>query len=217
MAITVDRAPEVTDTQIEAGDIIACYDCDLLLRNKRPRANNKVCCPRCGAVFSIARNHSQIRTLAISITGLILFIPANPLPLLSFEFLGQSSSNTMMNGLQLLTSSGYWWMSVLVLFCSVLAPLIKLFLLVIISLGSLLRRWRRQVIKSMVIYHTLNEWGMFDVYLLGIMVSYIKMLDVGTIIIDAGLFCFVSLMLTATLCSLSYDPQSTWQTIENDW
>ena len=150
------------------------------------------------------------RTLALSLTGLLLFIPANILPIMTFELLGQSNTNTMINGIYQMTLGGYWWMSALVCFCSILAPLLKLLMLAFISAGSLLSWSKRGVARALKTYQALDEWGMFDVYMLGILISFIKMKDMGSLIPGPGLVAFILLLLVATACSSVFDKQLIW-------
>lgn len=196
--------------------LIACHECDLLLQDKKREPVRKASCPRCGAVLHISRLNSMERTLALSLTGLLLFIPANMLPILTFELLGQSNTNTMINGIAQMAQGGYWWMSALVAFCSILAPLIKLLLLAFISAGSLWTTSTRGMATALKGYQRLDEWGMFDVYMLGILIAFIKMKDMGSLIPGTGLFCFVGLLVVAAVCSSVFDPHQAWKRVSSD-
>lgn len=195
-------------------DIIACHDCDLLLKDQQLEAERTASCPRCAAVLHVSRRNTLQRTLALSIAGLILFIPANILPILTFEALGKSNTSTMINGIVTIASEGYWWMGVLVFFCSIFAPFIKLLLLTITSAGCLLQWPLRLLVRCQKLYQHLDEWGMFDVYLLGILVSFIKMKDYGVLVPGVGMWCFVGLLLIAACCSSVYDSQYVWRQID---
>jgi len=190
--------------------ITACHECDLLLREKNIIRQWKTCCPRCGAVLRISCVNSMERTLALSITGLLLVIPANILPILTLELLGQSNTNTMINGIYQMAMGGYWWMSILVCFCSILAPIIKLLMLSFVSAGSLYGWPPSGIAKALKVYQNLDEWGMFDVYMLGILISFIKMKDMGTLIPGFGLATFVALLLVATVSSTVFDKGLVW-------
>jgi len=190
--------------------VTACHECDLLLQAANVDGRHKACCPRCGAVLYTTRVNSMERTLALSLTGLLLVIPANTLPILTLELLGQSNTNTMINGIYQMTLGGYWWMSALVFFCSILAPIIKLLMLSFISAGYLYNWSHAGVAKALKIYQNLDEWGMFDVYMLGILISFIKMKDMGTLIPGLGLATFVALLVVATACSAVFDKEQAW-------
>ncbi len=193
--------------------VIACHDCDLLLHDKKVQRNRKASCPRCGAVLHITRPNSMSRTLALSLTGLILFIPANVMPILTLEIMGLSTTNTMINGIVLMAQGGYWWMSLLVCFCSILAPLMKLILLAYTSAGYLFNWSGKSLSFCLKLYQRLDEWGMFDVYMLGILVSYIKMKDMGTLVPGFGLLSFTVLLVVAAACSTVFDSHAVWSKI----
>lgn len=195
----------------KAGDVlIACHDCDLLLADSEAMEHRVACCPRCDAVLHVSKVNSLERALALSITGLLLFLPANLLPMLTFEVLGQSNSSTMLNGIYKMAQGGYWWMSVLVGFCSVVAPLLKLLTLSYVSAGCLLE-WKKSGVKrALKLYQRLNEWGMFDVYMLGFLVAFIKMNDLGGLVPGTGLYCFITLLVVATACNSVFDNRMAW-------
>ena len=207
-------APQPANTALHLDtSVIACHDCDLLLRDKKIENNRKASCPRCSAVLHITRPNSMSRTLALSLTGLILFIPANVLPVLSLEIMGLHTTNTMVNGIVLMAQGGYWWMSLLVCFCSIIAPLFKLLLLAYTSAGYLFDWSGESLSFCLKLYQRLDEWGMFDVYMLGILVSYIKMKDMGTLVPGVGLLSFAILLLVATACSSVFDPHKVWSKV----
>lgn len=196
--------------------VIACHDCDLLMHDHRGEPNRKASCPRCGAILHITKINSVDRTLALSLTGLLLFIPANILPLLTLEVLGQANSSTIVNGVLQMFAEGYWWMSVLVAFCSIIAPLCKLLMLFYLSLSLKLKNVTPQYIMSLKLYQWLDEWGMFDVYMLGLLVSFIKLKDLGNLDPGPGLWCFIGLMFIATASSSVFDKHAAWSAVNVD-
>lgn len=203
---------QLSDTDFLHG-LTACHECDALLQDRKLSTRRKASCPRCGAVLHISRSNSMERTLALSLTGLLLFLPANLLPILTLELLGQSNTSTMLNGIYQILTGGYWWMALLVCFCSIVAPLFKLVALAYVSASCLFHWPRALAVKLLKLYQHLDEWGMFDVYVLGILISFIKMKDLGTLTPGLGLFCFVSLLLVATAISSVFDQQLAWRSL----
>ncbi|MBU1171756.1 MAG: paraquat-inducible protein A [Proteobacteria bacterium] len=154
------------------------------------------------------------RTLALSISGLILFIPACFLPLLELNIYGHTGSCTMIKGVLQMMKSGYWWMSCLVLFCSILVPFFIQMLLFGLSLALKLGAWPSLLVRPLKLYQSLTEWAMLDVYMLGILIALIKMEDYGDIFPGPGLYCFIGLLVLATLSILSFDAGLAWSLIE---
>jgi len=189
--------------------ICVCPDCDLVFERPALANGQAAECGRCGARLCQSKPHFVDKTLAFSLAGLLFYIPANTLPVLTLLILGMDSTNSMMNGVQQLFSDGYWWMSFLVLLCSVVVPLIDLSLMFFIALGLKMPRLfpRAYLIKMMCWQHRLKEWGMTEVYMLGILVAYIKMISMGKILIGAGLPFFVGMLVSVMLAHLSYDTE----------
>ncbi|WP_323846658.1 paraquat-inducible protein A [Microbulbifer magnicolonia] len=188
----------------------ACHECDLLLTGRLAPPGQKLLCPRCNATLHRNAQNSIRYTAALSLTGLVLFIPTAMLPLLHFSIFAFGAENTLLNGVMSLFAAGYIWLSTLVLFCSVLAPLGKFLLLAFICWGSAWAFLDRSVAAAVRWYQHLKEWGMLDVYMLGILVALIKMSDLGKMEVGPGLYCFVAMMLVANLTTLSFDPQAVW-------
>nr|WP_240554848.1 paraquat-inducible protein A [Oceanicoccus sagamiensis] len=89
----------------------------------------------------------------------------------------------------------------------------KLILLAYTSAGYLLDWSDKSLSFCLKLYQHLDEWGMFDVYMLGILVSYIKMKDMGALVPGFGLLSFSILLVVATACSTVFDPHIVWNKI----
>ncbi|WP_428820131.1 paraquat-inducible protein A [Microbulbifer sp. MCCC 1A16149] len=188
----------------------ACHQCDLLLTRAHAPVGQRLICPRCGAALHRNMERSVAHTAALSLTGLLLFIPTATLPLLEFSLFSFGAENTLMNGVQSLFAEGYYWLASLVLFCSVLAPLGKFLLLAFISWGSAWASMARPVARALRWYHHLQEWGMLDVYMLGILVALVKMSDLGKMSVEPGLYCFVAMMVVSSAATVSFDAETVW-------
>jgi len=65
-------------------------------------------------------------------------------------------------------------------------------------------------------YHEVDTWGMIEVYMLAILVSAVKLLDLANIVPGVGLYCFAGLLLTTVLLSINLDEERFWEMIETD-
>ena len=66
----------------------------------------KPLCPRCGYELYAHRHNVVQRSLALVIAALLLFIPANFLPIMQLHLLGQSSHDTVWSGVVGLFDTG---------------------------------------------------------------------------------------------------------------
>ncbi|WP_437882138.1 paraquat-inducible protein A [Pseudomonas sp. LRF_L74] len=197
-------------------ELIACHECDLLLHHPKPGPGEKACCPRCGYELVVHRTHMRSRSLALVITALILFVPANFLPIMSLNLLGQSSVDTVWSGVVGLYHSGMEGVAVVVLLCSMLVPLLKLLCQLLVLLCMPFRFWRPLGIRLYRIYHHLREWGMLEVYLFGIMVSIVKLADMAEVHLGIGIGCFIALMLTQIWLEVSMSPHQVWDALSDN-
>ena len=55
-------------------------------------------CKRCGSHLKLRHTRSVQTTLALVITAIIFYIPANTLPIMTTTFLGNSSPSTILGG-----------------------------------------------------------------------------------------------------------------------
>ena len=193
---------------------IACKDCDLLLERVDTPVGDKALCPRCANSLYQPRDNSIEYTLALALTGLLMFLPANLLPVMSMDIIGQESSTTIYQGSLVLFQEGLYWTALLVFFASIAIPFCKLLLVLFIS-GSLHReRFSPLLPYAFRYYHYLDEWGMLEVYMLGVLVAVVKLSGMANVLPGIGLYCFIALLLVTTLMSSLLDEEYFWTKIE---
>ena len=192
---------------------LICHECDALLRMPAVAPGQKVVCPRCGCTLYKCRRDPVNRGLALSLTALILFIPANFLPIMTLDMLGLENADTLFKGAMRLFDQGYWWMALLVFFCSMLAPLLEFLLISGICILVKLNHYSALLIAMLKVQSHVNRWGMLEVFMLGILVAYIKMIDMGDIHLGVGLLCFTGLLLATTLNAVLFDTHSIWEKV----
>jgi paraquat-inducible protein A len=60
----------------------------------------------------------------------------------------------------------------------------------------------------------MDEWGMLEICMLGILVSIIKLKDLAQISYGIGLFCFVLLLTISLVASVTLDEHKYWSLIK---
>jgi len=195
---------------------LACEYCDALLKMRDVGNAETADCPICQSTLLTYKKDSISRTLVFSLTGLLLYFPANLLPVMTLEIIGQKNSNSMVNGVQQLFEQGFWWMGFLVLMCSVLMPLFELSLLLFITLLVKLNWRTRALAIALKCEHLCSEWGMLEVYMLGILVAYIKMRSLGDIVIGPAMWLFILLLISTVAALWTFDRHAVWDFLESD-
>ena len=168
---------------------------------------------RCGVTLHRNVPDSLDRTLALTLAGIVLFVVANSFPFLSFQLQDQVTETTLFTGVKDLYDQGMWELSLVVFFTSILAPGIQLALLLIVLVPLKMGRLPRGFPKLFRYVATLTPWGMMDVFMLGILVSVVKLADMATIIPGTSLFAFGVLIFVLAAAQAALDPDIVWSRV----
>jgi paraquat-inducible protein A len=115
-----------------------------------------------------------------------------------------------------LFDTGMQGVSVVVFLCSMGVPLLKLLCQLVVLLTI---RWniaRSYGLLWYRIYHHLRDWGMLEVYLMGVLVAIVKLADMAAITVGLGLVCFVSLLLIQVWLEVVMSPHQIWQALSEE-
>ncbi len=190
----------------------ACPECDLLLQDVAVPPGSESVCPRCGHVLREGRPDSVLHALLLSTLGLMLFGPAIGMPLLSLSVTGLRQEASLAQAVLALADNGFWEVALMVATCAVIAPLLNLWLLFAVSVTLQLRSQPSWLPLLMRLNHHVREWAMLEVFLMGVLVSMVKLKDIAELLPGIGLYCFVCLMLCALLLNTIIDEHELWQT-----
>jgi paraquat-inducible protein A len=195
-------------------DYDICPECDLLLKAALPKIGEKAHCPRCGLLLSHPRKRSIERTFALSIAGFILFFPSLLLPMVGVTIMGNVSTGVLYAGVIALFNDGMEAVAIVVFLASILFPLVNISLALLISGHLYFNRYHRYLTVWMRWMQNLNEWGMLEVYMLGIIVACVKLVALAQLNFGWGLYAFVALLIITTLLTSNLDNVLFWQRIE---
>jgi paraquat-inducible protein A len=199
---------------METNNLIACHECDLLHQRQPLPPGGTAICVRCGAKLYSRKRNSLDRVLALTIAGLVLFFIANAYPLLTFRLEAQVQETTLISGVMALYDQGMWIVAGVVFLTSILMPLLHLtgMLYVILPLKLNQRSWRLSFWFRVV--RSFKPWGMMEVFMLGILVSYVKLAKMATLIPGKALYAFLALIFVLAASSASLDPHIVWNRLE---
>jgi len=173
-------------------------------------------CPRCGYELFSHRHHVVRRSLALVLTALLLYVPANFLPIMQLNLLGQTSQDTVWSGVIGLYESDMQGIAVVVFLCSMAVPLLKLLCQLLVLLSIRTDFGRSYGLLLYRIYHHMREWGMLEVYLMGILVAMVKLMDLADLSLGLGLFCFIALLLVQVWLEVTMSPHQIWQALSGE-
>jgi paraquat-inducible protein A len=198
------------------GSYIACHECDVIHRIKPLPAKVVARCIRCGAVLYKHKSNSLERTLAFASAALILFIMANSFPFLGLKIGAQVRETTLITGIHELYAQGKQVIAILVLLTTVLVPFTQMMCLFYILLPLKFGRVPRSLPRVFRFLNSVGPWSMMEVFMVGILVSVVKLAGMAKIIPGISLYSFLALIFVLTAMTVSLDDHLIWQKWESD-
>ncbi|RWR01996.1 hypothetical protein ED28_10200 [[Pantoea] beijingensis] len=172
-------------------------------------------CPRCGSRGHARRKHSLQWTLALLITSLFLYIPANIMPIMVTEVLGSKITSTIMAGVILLWSEGSFPVALVIFIASIMVPSLKM-----LAIGWLC--WdaqghgRRDSEKMHLIYEVVEfvgRWSMIDVFVIAVLSALVRMGRLMSIYPAVGALLFAMVVILTMFAAMAFDPRLTWDRV----
>src|SRR5690606_4137783 len=88
------------------------------------------CCPRCGGGLHLRKPDSLQRTIALLIDAIVLYSPANLMPIMVVSETGGTTASTIMGGVATFWQTGSYLIATIIFVASVLIPIVKIVALV---------------------------------------------------------------------------------------
>lgn len=192
-------------------ETVACHECDCINRLPQLESSGTVRCRRCGAALFRNIPDSVERSLILSIAALILFILSVSFPLLIFRLQGQEQHATLITGVETLYQQGFWELALLVFVCSIAVPLLRILVALYLFTPLYFGYTPRGFTRLLPLFITLTPWAMTEVFLLGVIVAYVKLIDLATIVIGISSWTFIGMILISSWAATCIDSRRLWQ------
>ncbi|SDU82765.1 paraquat-inducible protein A [Pseudomonas mucidolens] len=190
-------------------NLCLCHGCGLACDMRdEPEA-----CERCGAALHRRKSNSLTRTWAYLLTALVLYVPANLLPVMNTTMLGSGADSTIMSGVLEFWQHGAWDIAVIIFIASIAVPGIKFvvlsLLLVTVQRNSQWARKERSKLYRFV--ELIGYWSMLDVIVVALVAALVKFQALGTIEPRVGILFFGLVVVFTMLSAMSFDPRLIWE------
>ena len=170
-------------------------------------------CVRCGSRLAERSRKSLHRTAALSLAALLLYVPANVLPILRLELYGSVSENTVWDGVVRFYQDRSYFIALIVLLASIVIPLLKLLGLFFVVTTTAFHSRRRLLLRTWLFrfIDSIGRWAMLDVFVVAIWIAVVKMGQLANVQPGRGLMPFGCVVVLTLLASYSFDPQLIWE------
>lgn len=191
-----------------------CPECGLFQRLAALPRGAVARCGRCGAVLRRRRTDPVGRSLALAVTGLLLFALAVSLPFMDVDVGGRGRETTLLTGPYELEQQGFWELGLAVLIVTVAAPLARLLALTYVLVGLRLPTPPRHLFAVFRWVEWLGPWSMIEVFLLGVFVAYTRLVAIAHIDVGGAIYALGGLMLAMAAADAVLDHEAVWEGLE---
>jgi paraquat-inducible protein A len=160
-------------------------------------------------------DHLRLQTCrALVIAGIILYVPANVIPVMTMTVVGRVEPLTVLGGVEELYHSGLPVIAGIVFLASIVVPFCKLATLswLLIMHGSTECQQQRATARRIV--HLIGSWSMVDIFLLSVLAAVGQLGVLASVVAKPGAFFFAAVLVCTIFASESYKPRMIWQTRE---
>ena len=198
------------DDGLSVSDWIACAECDALHQVVELPRGNKAQCFRCGSELYRKVNNSLDKVVAFSLSALAMFVLSHLFPFLSMQMGGRTEQNILISATVELANQGFWELAILVFTTSIFFPFLVIFGMLYVVLPL---RLGRQLPASYRIFRyvkSLLPWSLVGVFMLGVLIAIVKLMDLASVIPGPSLFFMAGLLPTMVAASASLDERLVW-------
>lgn len=194
--------------------LVACPECDLVQQEPPVPLGYSVSCRRCGATLFRSRDGSLDRTLALTAGAGILFMLANAFPLVGIDLQGQRDAVTLLGAVERLWNQDMALVASLVFLTTIAFPALELSAIAYLLLPLKLGRRAPGFATVFRFVDAVRPWGMVEVFVLGVLVSLVKLAHIANIEPGIALWSFGALILLLAAEATSLDNRDLWSRAE---
>jgi paraquat-inducible protein A len=193
---------------------LACPDCDALFTTPETVAGERIICPRCGAHLLTQRPDFVNRATALVVAAAFFFILANAFPFMTMKADYRENPMLLIGSVTGLEQQGFPILAGMVGLFVIVAPALllgtMLYVLVPLARG-------RRLAYALHLCHAMHEarrWNMMEVFLLGVLVSLLKLGKLATLTLDVSFWAYVGLIGCLAAAVSIVDPPELWKKLE---
>lgn len=193
--------------------LISCEHCANIFRRHELQPGETASCSRCGTILWRYSRISLSGWLALTLAALITFVVANGYPVIQMSVRGMTREASLLDAVVMTWQQGYVATALMTGLAGFMLPLAQLCLLTWVLVPLAAGREPRGLRPAMRLLGMLRPWCMVPVFLLGVVVSVVKLAGMARVGPAPGLFAFGALTVLLTMLD-RLSPHAIWRHAE---
>lgn len=167
-------------------------------------------CARCHTTLHKRTPRSLQRTLALTFASMVLYIPANLLPIMTVEGLGGEEPSTILGGVITFWQMHAYPVAIIIFTASVVIPILKLAAILRLCWAAVRPCNPRSTMRIYRLTEIVGRWSMVDVFVVAILVAVVQFGSLMAIRPGPAAVAFGGVVILTMLAAMSFDPRLIW-------
>jgi len=191
-----------------------CHFCDTLHENAPLPEGTAARCACCSAVLYQNRPASLVRVTAFSVTALILMVLVHSFPFLVMDAASIRTSLNLISAADALINQGSPILGIALALFTIVAPISMASGLIYVCGPLMFGKIAPGAIHVAKWMNKTEPWNMIEVFLLGVLVSLLKLGKVADVHFGMGFWAFSALMICMAAAVAGIDRIELWDRLE---
>ena len=207
--------PSSADAKLTEPQLRECPGCGLFQTVPALAPGMTAQCIRCPTTLRRTSTHRLDHIIAITVAAFVLLVVMCSTTLMSVETAGISHTANLFSGPEELVRRNMAALGAVVVFVTVLAPLGRLIGAFYVLVRSHESRPPRHLRRVFALAEKLRPWSMIDVFVFGVFVAYVKLGDLVTIGLAAGVYALLALTFVLVWMDSALDREAVWERLDH--
>ncbi len=192
----------------------ACHFCDTLHQSFPVEEGTAARCVRCGALLYQNRPASLARASAFSLAALLLMALVHVFPFLTMDAAGMRRNLTLTGAATALMDEDAPILGATIILFTIVTPLMLAGGIIYVCLPLMFGRAAPGACHAAKWMYRSEPWNMVEVFLLGVLVSLLKLAKVADVHFGIGFWAFAGVMLCMAGAVAGIDREELWDRLE---
>ncbi|MGP9800375.1 PqiA/YebS family transporter subunit [Rheinheimera sp. NSM] len=210
-AISATSALPSTVPDPGSAELMLCRHCDLMQQLPSIVPGEEACCSRCGHHLDARHPQPVLRPVLYAGSALFMLLLANLFPFVSMFAAGNSNEMNFFDTSSVLFTEHHQWLAVLIWLFIQAVPAACMSAILYLKLGMLYalpaRTWVARVL------YMLKPWSMVDIFLMGLIISFVKLVADADISLGPSFWAFCLFCLLHLRAFQVIDRRELWSKI----
>ncbi len=202
--------PRLSDAPIR----VSCHFCDALQEAPRLLEGDAAYCIRCGEMLYQNRPRSLARATSFSSAALIFLTLAHIFPSITVDSGGMRRELTLLEASEAISQAANPVIGLVVLLFTVVAPVTLMGGLLYVAAPLRFGIALPGALTMTRIFQLSEPWNMLEVFLVGILISLLKLGTVGEVHLGTGLWALAGFVFCTTWAMSGIDRLELWDRLE---